>query len=145
MLQTIKNDIKEAMREKNNELKSILRMVMAKANDTAKADGNRETTDADVMSAIQKQIKQNKDVITLAKENDRDSDKDEREVEILMNYLPQQMSEEDIQTLVEGIVSELPEDKRNNKGRGIVMAKLRPYKDQLDMGKASQIAGKLLS
>ena len=60
MLQTIKNDIKEAMREKNNELKSILRMVMAKANDTAKADGNRETTDADVMSAIQKQIKQNK-------------------------------------------------------------------------------------
>ena len=145
MLQTIKNDIKEAMRAKNNDLKNILRMVMAKANDTAKADGNRETTDEDVMSAIQKQIKQNKDVITLAKENDRDSDKDEREVEILMNYLPQQMSEEDIQTLVEGIVSELPEDKRNNKGRGIVMAKLRPYKDQLDMGKASQIAGKLLS
>jgi len=145
MLQTIKNDIKAAMREKNNELKSILRMVMAKANDTAKADGDRDTSDADVMSAIQKQIKQNKDVIEIAKENGRDASKDEKEVEILMNYLPQQMTEEEIQTLVEGIVSELPEDKRNNKGRGIVMGKLKPYKDQLDMGKASQIAGKLLS
>jgi len=152
MLQRIKNDIKEAMRNKDTELRGLLRLVIANADAIAKKDVKsivdgvgRETTTEDIMLALQRQIKQTKDVINTINENGRDASKDEKEVQILMTYLPQQMSEEEVTELVNKIVSEIPEADRTPKARGRVMGALKEYKDVLDMKFAGGIAGKLLS
>ena len=54
--------------------------------------------------------------------------KDEKEVQILMTYLPQQMSEEEVTELVNKIVSEIPEADRTPKARGRVMELLKNTK-----------------
>lgn len=145
MLIKINNDIKTAMREKNPQVRDLLRLIMAKANDIAKSDNQRDVEDKDVMTAIHRQIKQNKDVISIAADNGRDTSKDEAEVTILMTYLPKQKSVEEVTEIISNIVSNLPEEKRNQKGRGLVMKELSQYKDVMDMKEASHIAGDLLN
>ncbi len=149
MLARINTDIKKAMKDKNTIVRDLLRLIKARANDIAKDDTKRPleertANDADIMTAIHRQIKQNKDVILIASENGRDTDKDENEVEILMTYLPVQKTEDEVKEIVLGIISNLPEDKRNPKGRGLVMKELSQYKDVLDMKAAGNIAGDML-
>ena len=145
MLKKINEDIKSAMKNKETEVRNILRMVLAKAKDLAKSDKNREVTSEDVKNAIQKQIKQNKETISYSKEDGRDCSKEEKEIEILMSYLPKQKTKEEMQELVKSIVDTLPEDKRNLKGRGLVMKELSQYKDVIDMKEAGNFAATLLN
>jgi uncharacterized protein YqeY len=125
--------------------RDILRMVMAKAKDIAKKDKNREVTDLDLLSAIQKQIKQNKETLEFLKKDNRDCSEAENEIEILSTYLPEQMSKDRMAELVRGIVNNIPEDQRNQKARGIVMKELSKHKDTLDMKEAGAFAATLLS
>ena len=145
MLKKINEDIKSAMKNKETKVRNILRMVLAKAKDLAKSDKNREVTSEDIKNAIQKQIKQNKETISYSKEDGRDCSKEEKEVEILMSYLPKQKTKEEMQELVRSIIDTLPEDKRNPKGRGIVMKELSKYKDVVDMKEAGNFAATLLN
>jgi len=145
MLERIQNDIKTAMKEKNIEVRNILRMIMSKAKDIAKSDKNRDVTSEDVMTAIHRQIKQNKETISFAEKENRDTNKEEKEIEILMSYLPEQMTEDEIKDLVASIISCIPEEERTNRSRGIVMKELSKYKDQLDMKIANKYVGEALN
>jgi uncharacterized protein YqeY len=142
MLQTIQNDIKTAMKNKNVEERNILRMIVSKAKDIAKNDGNRNTTSEDVMVAIQRQIKQNKETISFAEKENRDISKETQEIEILEKYLPTQKTDEEITKLIETILASTED--RSPRVRGFVMKELSQYKNELDMKKASQILSSLL-
>jgi len=144
MIKRINTDIKNAMRAKDVLLRDILKFVYGRAKDIAINDKQRELTDADILLAIQRQIKQNKDVINIAKKNGRDFSKDQKEIDILMNYLPKQKTKEEILKIVSDIVNNLPEEQRNPKSRGLVMKELSTFKDVLDMKEAGNIAGELL-
>ena len=70
------------MRNKDTELRGLLRLVIANADAIAKKDVKaivdgvgRETTTEDIMLALQRQIKQTKDVINTINENGRDASK----------------------------------------------------------------------
>lgn len=146
MLKQINANIKTAMREKNNEVKDILRLILGKAKDIAIAreEGQREVTSEDVKTAIQKQIKQNKETIVVLKDNARDFSKEENEIAILMEYLPKQMSTEDMNTLVRSIVDKIPEEDRIPRAKGTIMKELAPYRDTIDMKEAGNFASTFL-
>jgi len=142
MLKRIQEDIKKAMKEKNTEVRNILRIIVAKAKDIAKNDRNREVTNEDVMTAIQRQIKQNKETISFAKKEARDTTKEEAEITVLMEYLPKQKTEEEIRELIVQIIETISEE--GPRARGKVMKELSKYKNEIDMKIASQIAGEFL-
>jgi len=144
MLNKVKENIKLAMKNKEDK-KNILRLILAKAKDIAKNDGNREVSSSDVEQAILKQIKQNNETIEISLANQRDCSKEQKEVEILMAYLPKQKTKKEMEELVTKIVNSLPEDKRNQKGRGLVMKELAKYKNVLNMKEASKFVGTILS
>jgi len=145
LLKKIKEDIKNAMKEKDIETRDILRVIVAKANDIAKSDNNRDVNSEDIKMAIQKQVKQNKETISFLQEDNRSTEKEDREINILMAYLPKQMSKEETTELVKKIVMSIPEKERTNKSRGLIMKELSKYKDVLDMKEAGKIVGSFLN
>ena len=144
MLTKINNDIKEAMRTKNNYVRDILRVVLSKAKLIAKNDKDRDIEDSDILNSIRRQIKQNKETIVYLKNDNRDTSKEDNEIEILSNYLPKQLSKEAMHEIVRKIIDDIPEDMRNLKSKGVVMGKLSKYKDTLDMKDAGAFANTLL-
>ena len=144
MLKKINENIKTAMRNKKTAERNILRMVLSKAKLIAKNDNDRELTDKDILVAIRKQIKQNKETIVCLIEGKRDTSKEDFEVEILSTYLPTQMSFDEMQKIVKKIVETIPEEDKNPKSKGLVMGKLSQYRDSIDMKEASKFADTFL-
>ena len=97
----IQQDIKGAMKEKDQVKLSTLRLLMSEIKNK-EIDAGGELEEADLLSIIQKAAKQRKESIEQYKKGGRDelAAKEERELEILNSYLPQQLSREELEALV---------------------------------------------
>ena len=84
-----------------------------------------DLSESDELEVVRKQVKQRTDSATEFEKAGRAelADKEKREREILMAYLPAQKSGEEIRTVVKAIISELPEGGRN---QGAVMKAAMP-------------------
>lgn len=108
--QKLQQELKESMLAKNAEKTSVLRMVLSALNyyEIQKGGASYEATDEDVLTVLQKEAKQHKDSIeqfTSAGRKDL-ADKEQMELEILQQYLPEQMGEDEIRTLVKQTIAE---------------------------------------
>jgi uncharacterized protein YqeY len=99
----IQQDIKQAMKEKERDKLSTLRLLMSEIKNK-EIDAGGDLEDSDILALIQKAAKQRKESIEQYKKGSRDelAAKEERELEILSAYLPQQLSREEL----EGIIKE---------------------------------------
>ena len=105
----LKKDLQEELKQSilaRDELKtSVLRMLLSAINyyEIQKGGAGYQATDEDVMSVIQKDAKQHNDSIEQFKNAGRQDlvDKESEELEILKQYIPTQMNEEEIKKLVE--------------------------------------------
>ena len=105
----------------------------------------RELTDGDVVRIIQKGIKTRKEAIELYRQGEREdlASKEEREIEILKEYLPEQMTVEEIEKAAADLIKELGLD--SQKQIGMFMKEfMNRYKGRVDGSLVRQIAGKLL-
>ena len=107
IIDEIKKDNVQAMKDKNTLARAIFGVVMNKvllANIEAKKDG-KELSDTDVVQILQKTIKE----LTEEKENYVkagnmvEAENIEKQKEILNKYLPQMMSEEEIKAIINGM------------------------------------------
>jgi len=100
----IKANITEAMKAKDELKVSALRMLSAaiKNYEIEKGGAGYAATDEDVVSVVQKQVKQRKDSIEAFKSAGRDemAEKESKELEILQGYLPAQMGEAEVKEIV---------------------------------------------
>ena len=124
-------DLKEAMINKDQLKKSVIVMLRA-AIKQSEVDNRIELEDAQVIELIQKQIKQKKSALEEFAKASREDLVEETnlEIEVLMKYLPEQLSVEKIEELVKAAVAQL--EASSMKDMGKVMAHL---KDEL-AGKA---------
>lgn len=133
----ITEDMKAAMRAKETARLGAIRLLLS-AMKQREVDERIELTDADVVSIIEKMLKQRRDSISQYKTANRQDlvDVEEFEVSILQTYMPQQLSEaEIISAIAEAIASTDaagPQDM--GKVMGVVKAKLA---GRADMGKVS--------
>jgi len=108
--QKLKEELKGSMLARNELKTSVLRMLLSAVNyyEIQKGGAGYEATDEDVLSVIQKEAKQRKDSIEEFKKAERSElvDKETKELEMLQAYLPQQMSEEEIRTLVKEAIDQ---------------------------------------
>jgi len=161
--QQIQNSIKGAMKAGDQVLVGTLRMVMAVIATKEKEKRYKiskdkpelkeeelvkesELADEQIVEVISSEIKKRKDAIVLYQQGNRPelAEKEQKEIEILIKYLPEQLSGEELKKLVEeSIVSTGAKEMRD---MGKVMADLNPkIKGKADGGEVSKLVKELLS
>jgi len=116
-----------------------------------KLEKDVELTDDEMLDVLSSEIKKRKDAIALYIQGKRPelAEKEEKEMEILKKYLPEQLSEEEIKKLVEETINEMSArggSALGGKDMGKVMADLNPkIKAKADAGQVSKIVKDLLN
>lgn len=123
--QQIDTDTLNAMKAKDEEILSVLRMLKS-AIKNKEIEAKKELEDADIVSVIQSQIKTRRDSIEMYKSGGRQelAQKEEKEIEILQKYLPEQMTEEQIREIVKKAITETRASQIQDIGK--VMGKIMP-------------------
>jgi hypothetical protein len=101
-------DLKQAMRQGDERRKEAIRMVRA-AITNAEIDKQRELGDQEVQAIIAKEIKQRQEAIELYKQGKRQDlvDEETAQIQALVGYLPQQMTQADIEAAARQVIAEL--------------------------------------
>jgi uncharacterized protein YqeY len=137
--------MKAAMRAKDAARLSAIRLLLAGIKQR-EVDERKELADADVVSVIEKMIKQRRESIAQYEKAARKdlADAEKFELELLSGYLPQQMSDAEVSQAVEAAVSEAKP--AGIKDMGKVMALLKPrLAGKADMAKVSALVKTRLS
>lgn len=142
---TISEDIKTAMREKDSVRLEVLRGVKSQMKYYQIEKKLEKMGDEDVINVLKKMIKQRNDSIEQFKAGNRMdlAEKEGKELEALKKYLPQQMSREELEALIREVIKETGATEKKQMGLVIkqVMAKAKGMADGKDV---NQIAGSLL-
>jgi uncharacterized protein YqeY len=123
--ETLSEDMKTAMRAKDSEKLATIRLINA-AIKQREVDERIELGDDQVLSVIEKMIKQRKDSITQFEAGGRQdlADKEKSEITVLAAYMPAQMSEAELQAEVAAAVTQAGASGPQDMGK--VMAVLKP-------------------
>ncbi len=139
MRERILNDLKEAMKSQKKDELMVIRMVKG-AIQMEELNVKHELSDDEVIAIIGKQIKTRKESIVEFQKGNRNDliEKTEAEIQILEKYMPEQLSEEEISTLVSTVFNEVHPTAMSDMGR--IMGKLTPLlKGKADMAEVSKL------
>jgi len=120
----IKDDIKVAMKAKDVEKRNALRLLDS-AMKQIEIDERRELSDDDVTAIIIKQIKQRNDAATQYKDASREDlmQKELDEIAFYEPYLPAQLSDDELKSALQEIISKLNAQSMKDMGKVMGMAK----------------------
>ena len=135
----VEEAVKSAMRERNKEKTSTLRMALSELK-KEEIDRREEITNEDSIKILQRMIKQRKESKTQFLDAGRSelANKENEEILILQDFLPEQLSEEAIKVIVLEAISET--QAKDPQDMGKVMGALKSkIKGNADMGIVSKI------
>jgi len=140
--QQLQDELKQAMLAQDEMKKSVLRMMLSALNyaEINKGGTGYTATEEDVMAVIQKEAKQHRDSIEQFKAANRPElvEKEEKELEIIKKYMPEEMGEDEIRKLVVDAISKSGATSASDMGK--VMGVLMPQvKGKADGGLVSKI------
>ena len=128
----LKNDLYQAMREKNKIKLMVLRLIISGIGYQVIEKGE-PLTDSEVIDVISKQAKQRKESIEIfGKANRTDLvEKESAELVIIQTYMPTQLSLEELNTLVRRTIDESDAFSMNDKGKimGLIMPQVKGKAD----------------
>ncbi|MEE9330626.1 MAG: GatB/YqeY domain-containing protein [Methylophilaceae bacterium] len=133
----ISEEMKSAMRAKESVRLGTIRLLQA-AIKQREVDERIELADADVISVIEKMLKQRRDSIAAYESANRNdlADIEKAEVTVLQAYLPKQLTENEVKEVLEKVVMET--GATSIKDMGKVMGAIKPLvAGKADMGKIS--------
>ena len=140
----IADSLKSAMKDRDEIAVATLRLILAALKDrdiAARAKGgDDEIGNEDILPMLQTMVKQRRESIELFEKGGRLelAERERAEIEIIQRFLPKQLAEEEIRTVVEQTIAEIGAASLKDLGR--VMTALRDgYAGQMDFGKASGI------
>lgn len=126
--QELQEQLKQSMLARNEIRTSTLRLLLSAINyyEIAKGGAGYEATPEDVLAVIQKEVKQRHDSIEQFKAGGRQDlvDKETAELAILKEFMPEQMGEEEIRTLVKQAIAETGATSTQDMGK--IMGNLMP-------------------
>lgn len=133
--QKIQEDLKNAMKAGDAQKRDTLRMLDSMIKNTEIEKMKRETglTDEEVQEVIARGIKQRKDSVAQFEAGGRPelAEKENAEIEILLEYMPEQMSEEDVRSVVKEVIAQTGASTKADTGKvmGAAMGKLKGKAD----------------
>ena len=104
----LQDDLKLAMKNKDTVKKSVVTLIRAEIKQR-EVDTRTELGDDEIIDVITKQLKQRRDAMTEFAKASRDDlvQEAEAEIEVLMEYLPRQLSKEELNEIVKETISEV--------------------------------------
>ena len=146
----IDTDYKNALKSKNKIQISTYRLILSGIKDldisNRSGPNKKDTDDGDIKKLLKKMIKQRSESIDIYKKNNRKDllEVEEKESEILLGYLPKQLSEEETKKICTQTVSKLGASSIKDMGK--VMGELKKqYADSLDFAIAGSLLKELLN
>lgn len=146
----LNKELKDAMKKKDNKSVSTIRLILAAIKDrdiAARGKGNDDgIKEDDVLRLLQSMVKQRKESISMYEKGGRLelAQEEQKEIEIINNFLPKQLSPEELEQKVKEEIQAT--NAQGLKDMGKVMATLRDkYAGQMDFGKASAIVKQTLA
>jgi uncharacterized protein YqeY len=130
-------DMKEAMRAKDKDRLGTIRLIQA-AIKQLEVDQRTELGDEQVLAVLDKMVKQRRDSISQYNEAGRGelAAKEEAELEIIQKYLPEALSEAELDSLIDEAISSTGAESMKDMGK--VMGQLKPkVQGRADMGEVS--------
>jgi len=143
--QKLTDDLKQAMRSRDTIGRSAIRLLMAAINN---AEIARQATleDADILGIIAKEVRQRHESIEAFKQGNRPDlvAQEEAELAVLQEYLPQQLTREEIMEAARRVIAEVGAEGPGDKGK--VMPKLiSQLKGRADGREINAVVSELLS
>jgi uncharacterized protein YqeY len=135
----INDDVKSAMRAKDKDRLGALRLITA-AIKQKEVDERIELDDTGVLAVLEKMVKQRKDSIEQYTKAGRDDliAKEQYELDLIQSYLPEQMSEAEIEAVVAEAISATGASEMKDMGK--VMGMVKPkVQGKADMGLVSKL------
>ena len=146
----IDTDYKNALKSKDKIQISTYRLILSGIKDldisNRSGPNKKNTDDEDIKKLLKKMIKQRSESIDIYKKNNRRDllEVEEKESEILLGYLPKQLSEEETKKICTQTVSKLGASSIKDMGK--VMGELKKqYADSLDFAIAGSLLKELLN
>lgn len=136
---TISESVKDAMRAKAKERLGVLRLITAEFK-RIEVDERIELDDARVLTILDKMVKQRRESAKQFSENARPelAEQEQFEIRVIQEFLPQQLSEEEIRTLVTEAAASVGAKTAADMGK--LMAAIKPkVQGRADMGMVSQL------
>ena len=132
LLEEITADMKKAMKNKQKDKMKVLRLLRSDLK-TAKIDKKGEFTEEDALSVITKAAKNRKESIESYKKGGRDDlvEEEQKELEVIEKYLPEQMTDDEIKELVDEVIDETGASSMQDMGKvmGTIMPKVKGKAD----------------
>ena len=132
LLTTLNEDMKQAMRAKDKETLQVIRMLKASIQNEQIKKG-QDLNDEEELTVLSREMKQRRDSLAEFEKADRTdlADKVKKEIVIVENYLPAQLSEEEIRAIVTEAVAKTgaTSPKEFGKVMGAVMPKVKGKAD----------------
>ena len=144
LLEQLTNDMKDALKKGEKARLTVLRTTLAQCKDE-KIRLRRELTDEDVLSVLGKAVKTRNESLQLYKQGGRQDlvEKEQNEIDILQNYLPEQLSEEEIRKVIENIVKSSGAESMKDIGK-VMGPAMQELKGKADGKLVQQIARSFL-
>lgn len=147
ILDSVKAAQLQARKDKRADDASTLTTLIGEAEMIGKNDGNRVTTDAEVVAVIKKFVKNIDETLNVLSKDSAKVDRVQaltKEKALLSTFLPKQLTEEDLRYIISDFIEVLPE--KNAKAMGNVLASLKKhFPGQYDGALASKITKELLA
>lgn len=118
-------DLKESMKSKDKIRKNVVTMIRASIKQS-EVDNRVELGDKEIIDVISKQLKQSKDAMIEFEKGNREDlvELTKLEIDILMEYLPEQLTEEELKVMVQEAIENV--DAKSMKDMGKIMGYLMP-------------------
>ncbi len=139
MVEQLEKDMIEAMKAKEKDRLTVIRMVKA-ALKQEQIDHKKEVNDDLLIDVVNKQIKMRKDSIAEFEKGGRQDliDATQAEIDILMKYLPEQLSSEEVEKIINEIFDEVKPEGQKDMGKVMKEAQAK-LKGKADMKEVSSI------
>ena len=145
LLEKLQNEMKTALKSGDKERLSVIRMLISEIK-KAQIDAKKELTDDEIINILQKYAKQRKESIKQYKEAGREdlAQKEELELKIVSEFLPEALSEEEIEKIVEETIKETGASSMKDMGK-VMKAAMEKVKGRADGSVVSKIVKEKLS
>ena len=146
----IENDYKNALKSKDKNKISTYRLILSgiKDLDIANRSGpnKKDTDDEDIKKLLKKMIKQRSESIEIYKKNNRSDllEVEENENKILSEYLPKQLSENEVTKICQDVINKIGANSVKDMGK--IMGELKKkHSDEIDFALAGRLIKEILS
>jgi uncharacterized protein YqeY len=125
LIARIEDELKEAMRARDQERTGTLRMTLASLR-SAEKELQRPLKDDEELQVLQRERKRRTEAAEAFREGDRSeqAEKEERELAVIEEFMPEPMSEEDVEQIIDDVIAETGATSLRDLGR--VMADVMP-------------------